>query len=149
MKECIELEEQSAMPTEFSVSVLLAMQTALAKVPAEEIIDHHPGLIQESKTHFVWERGRYHPIVQEILDAIYQSGIQQSFYCDPWNRNAISLSRQPERISRARMTTCLKLLTFHSRVDHFCEGHMAEMIIQGQIAALFSRIRHLGRGRVR
>ena len=39
--------------------------------------------------------------------------------------------------------TLRKLLTYHSRVDHFNEGHFNEMTESGHITAILRRIKEL------
>ncbi len=49
----------------------------------------------------------------------------------------------PDAVRSADLLTCRKLLTTHVRAYRFSEGHLAEVIKSGHIAAVLRRVAEL------
>src|SRR5215831_13663208 len=87
--------------------------------------------------------GEYHPLVGELLHALYENGFVRSFNWIKWQRQAIGYYEHPERLEKARIMTCVKLLTLHARKDHFVDGHFAAMVSSGHISRILNRMEKL------
>jgi hypothetical protein len=87
--------------------------------------------------------GEYHELVGELLQALYENGFVRNFNWVKWQRQAIGYYEQPERLEKARIITCVKLLTLHARKDHFVDGHLAAMVSSGHISRILNRMEKL------
>jgi hypothetical protein len=74
---------------------------------------------------------------------LYENGFVRSFNWVKWQRDAIAYYEHPERLEKARIITCVKLLTLHARKDHFVDGHFAAMVSSGHISRILKRIEKL------
>jgi hypothetical protein len=64
-----------------------------------------------------------------------------------WQPAAVKLYKEPNRISKATLTTCVKLLTLHAGKDRFVSGHLGCMIQEGHIALILKRLQAIRSGR--
>jgi hypothetical protein len=87
--------------------------------------------------------GEYHPLIEEFREALYTFGFVRDFDWGVWQEYAKQLYEQPERLKKARMLTCVKLLTTHARKDRFCDGHFAAMVACGHISEILMRMEKL------
>ena len=67
-------------------------------------------------------------------------GIVRDFDWPKWLPRAVRIFRNPSLLRKARMKTCLKLLTLHIRRDRFCDGHLGAMLASGHITAIIRRM---------
>ena len=79
----------------------------------------------------------------EFVGALYQHGWVVSFDWPAWREEAERYIASPELLAGADLGTVRKLLTTHVRQDRFCDGHMADMVRNGHVAALLRRLREL------
>lgn len=80
----------------------------------------------------------------ELHAALYRQGwILTDFNWSDWHREAEELYRSPEKLSVADLSTIRKLLTYHCRSDHFCEGHLDQMLRKGHISAILRRLQEI------
>jgi hypothetical protein len=77
--------------------------------------------------------------------ALYDDGFVVGFDWPGWQDKALSYFNSPEKLVSADLLTIRRLLTLHVRKDRFCEGHFAEMLENGQIAAILQRLAVLRR----
>jgi hypothetical protein len=52
----------------------------------------------------------------------------QPFDWAEWQSTAVKLFNEPERLSKATLKTCVKLITLHVSKDRFVGGHFGEMV---------------------
>jgi len=84
----------------------------------------------------------FEEVVMEFQQALYENGwVTPAFDWTEWQESAEEFVNSPNKIEKADATTIQKLLTTHSRKDRFCEGHLASMFENGQIVALFRRLK--------
>jgi hypothetical protein len=50
-------------------------------------------------------------------------------------------------VGRARLNTCIKLITASLRYERFCDGHLGEVIKSGHVAAILRRLKRLADAR--
>lgn len=74
---------------------------------------------------------------------LYAAGVIYPFNWSGWHHEAERLFRDPEALESADEMTLSKLLTYHSRVDHFNDEHFDEMIESGHIAAILQHLKEL------
>ena len=80
---------------------------------------------------------------QRVLDFIRACGANgwlEPFDWRAWLPEALNLHDHPERLETASLETLQKLLTLHIRRDRFFEGHLANMVEDGHIAAILRRM---------
>lgn len=80
---------------------------------------------------------------QQVLDFIRACGVNgwlEPFDWMVWLPEAQYLHDHPEVLETASVETLRKLLTLHIRRDRFFEGHLANMIHDGHIAAILRRM---------
>ena len=80
----------------------------------------------------------------EFVQALYDQKIVFSFDWMRRSEEAQQYVAEPEKIERADLITLRKLLTTHVRADRFFEGHLSEMLENGQITAALRRLQELG-----
>jgi hypothetical protein len=122
------------------VSFLPRLQT----LRPEEVVVKSPVEIDDQGRLIILSlHGEYHPLVGELLQALYDNGFVRSFNWPKWQRQSIGYYEHPERLDTAKMMTCVKLLTLHARRDRFVDGHFAAMISSGHIARILNRMKKL------
>lgn len=80
---------------------------------------------------------------QAVLDFIRTCGVNgwlEPFDWMAWLPEALNLHDRREVLETASVETLRKLLTLHIRRDRFFEGHLANMIADGHIAAILRRM---------
>ena len=80
---------------------------------------------------------------QQVLDFIRACGVNgwlEPFDWMAWLPEALYLHDHSEVLETASVETLRKLLTLHIRRDRFFEGHLANMIEDGHIAAILRRM---------
>src|SRR5688572_6341649 len=80
---------------------------------------------------------------QHVLDFIRTCGMNgwlEPFEWVAWQPEALNFYEDPETLQTAPLETLQKLLTLHIRKDRFVEGHLANMIEDGHIAAILRRM---------
>jgi hypothetical protein len=80
---------------------------------------------------------------QQVLDftrACGAGGWLEPFDWMAWLPEALYIHGHPELLESASLETLQKLLTLHIRRDRFFEGHLANMIEDGHIAAILRRM---------
>ena len=109
--------------------------TAIWKAPAKDedgawLIEMHPTI---------------HEAVEALIKALYDNHFVQDFDWPKWQPTALMLHNEPSRLSRATLSTCVKLLTLHVRKDRFVSGHFAAMVSDGHISLILKRLAELNR----
>jgi hypothetical protein len=104
-----------------------------------------PEMRQTGEHEFEIYRGEDHPLVTEFIKALYEHGLVRDFDWPKWQPEAVRLHDHPEALKRARMKTCVKLLTLHARKDRFVDRHFASMVQSGHIAAVLCRMAEIRR----
>ena len=116
----------------------------LREIIPDGAIIRSPGLKRRDDGELILEmHGEYHPLIERFRDALYTFGFVRDFDWGVWQKYAKELYERPERLKKARMLTCVKLLTTHARKDRFCDGHLAAMVACGQISAILTRMEKL------
>ncbi len=110
---------------------------------------HWPRIRQTAEREFELDRGEDHPLVTEFIKALYDHGFVRNFDWPKWQPEAVRLYEHPAAMKRARMTTCVKLLTLHARKDHFVDRHFAAMVQSGHITAILERMAEILRNQSR
>lgn len=127
-----------------NVEKIIEFIPRLREIIPDRVVIRSPGLKSRDDGELILEmHGEYHPLVGEFRDALYTFGFVRDFDWGVWQGYAKELYEQPERLKKARMLTCLKLLTTHARKDRFCDGHFAAMVACGQITGILTRMEKL------
>jgi hypothetical protein len=87
----------------------------------------------------------YDPAVLEFVQACGENGWIEQFDWPAWQPEAFKYYEKPERLAGADVDTIRKLITLHIRKDRFSEGHLAAMVEEGHIAAIFARLAEIRR----
>ncbi len=74
---------------------------------------------------------------------LYTTEVIYPFAWSRWHHEAERLFRNPEALGSADEMTLRKLLTYHTRQDHFDEGHFDRMVESGHITAILRRLKEL------
>ena len=83
-------------------------------------------------------------VVFLLRRAFYDNGFVQHFDARAFFNNAAQRYIEDQSlVATADLTTCVKLITAHCRCDHFCEGHLEEMVQSGHILAIVRRLAEL------
>jgi hypothetical protein len=85
----------------------------------------------------------YAPQVSALMHAFYDNNFVQPFDWGQWQSTAEKIFHDPKRLSKASLSTCVKLITLHVRKDRFCGGHFGEMVRCGHIMAILRRLETL------
>ena len=85
----------------------------------------------------------YHPAVYDFMQACYDHGLVQPFDWSAWAEEGRRYMNDAAFIDRARLTTCIKLITASVRYQRFCDGHLGEVIKSGHITAILRRLKQL------
>jgi len=88
----------------------------------------------------VIDRGENHTTIREFLGALYEHGFVRDFDWVAWQWRAVRFVDDPKLLEKARLITCIKLLTLHARKERFVDGHFASMTQAGHITAILNRI---------
>ena len=84
--------------------------------------------------------------VIEFEQDVYESGaVLWGFDWMSWDEETLQLIDDPEVLRSADLLTCRKLLTTHVRANRFSEGHLAEVIGSGHVAAVLRQVADLVR----
>ena len=83
---------------------------------------------------------QYHPVVEKLIEALYQNHLIQPFDWGDWQDQARRYYDHPRLIRKASLQTCVKLLTTHVRKDRFCSGHFGEMVRNEHIQRILARL---------
>ncbi len=122
------------------------LDAILAFIPRFRDLDpatlRQPG-IREEGGQLVIDRGENHALVTEFISAFYGHGFVRDFDWIAWQAQAVRFYSQPEILRRADIGDCIKLLTLHSRLEHFWDGHFALMVRTGHVSAILARLRGL------
>lgn len=82
--------------------------------------------------------------VDKFEKALYKHDwVKPGFNWPQWQQEAATYVDSLEKVASADVETLRRLLTTHVRKERFCEGHLAEMVQNGHIAAILSRLREL------
>lgn len=81
----------------------------------------------------------YAPAAERLLRAIYEHKLVVSFDWTSWQAEAQRFL-DPAAASTASVEEIRRLLTLHVRKERFVEGHFAEMISNGHIGQLLTRL---------
>lgn len=85
----------------------------------------------------------YHPVIRELMQSLNENHFVQPFDWPRWQPTAEAIFREPGRISKASLETCIKLITLHVRKDRFSGGHFGEMVRSGHVSAILRRLAEL------
>jgi len=106
-----------------------------------------PEFKQTSAREFLLDRGEDHPLVTELIKALYDHGLVRNFDWPKWKPKAEQIYERSELLKKVTMKTCVKLLTLHARTDHFMDRHFAAMVQSGHISAILNRMSELRRSK--
>ena len=81
----------------------------------------------------------YAPEVSRLLDALYERNVVLPFDWSAWLEEA-ERYLDPAAVAAASLLDVRRLLTLHVRQERFCDGHFAEMVESGHIAAVLRRL---------
>ena len=82
----------------------------------------------------------YNSVVLSFEESLYQHGFIRNFDWMKWTPDAQRIFDNPALLQRARMTTCVRLLTLHVRTERMCDGHLGAMLEAGHITAILRRM---------
>jgi len=85
----------------------------------------------------------YHPSVIALRQSFNENHFVQPFDWVDWQPTAEKMFTHPNRMSKATLKTCIKLITLHVRKDRFVGGHFGEMVRCGHITAILRRLAEL------
>lgn len=85
----------------------------------------------------------YHANVVALRQCFTKNHFVQPFDWGHWQPTALKLFEEPDRLSKATLETCIKLITLHVRNDRFSGGHFGEMVSCGHIGAILKRLSQL------
>lgn len=85
----------------------------------------------------------YSKTAENLLQALYTSGVVYSFGWTSWQTEAERLCSDPGALDQADLVDLRKLLVTHVRKDRFHEGHFASMLDSGHLTAVLRRIAEL------
>jgi hypothetical protein len=89
------------------------------------------------------ERREYNSVVLAFEQSLYRHGFIRDFDWPKWMPDAQRIFENPALLQRARMNTCVRLLTLHVRNERFCDGHLGAMLSAGHITAILRRMSYL------
>ncbi|MBI3129675.1 MAG: hypothetical protein HYZ11_18870 [Candidatus Tectomicrobia bacterium] len=81
--------------------------------------------------------------VGEFLGALNDNGWIIPFDWLAWQEEAAKYVDSPALLETADAGTLRRLLTTHARMERFCDGHLADMLGRGHIAAVLGRLARL------
>ena len=110
----------------------------LVSIPGEKIADFN--FRKDANGDFSFTFPEYHPTVYALMKAFRENNFVQPFDWMKWQPFAEKIVHEPNRLSKARLRTCVKLITLHIRRDHFCAGHFGGMVSCGHITAILQRL---------
>lgn len=93
-----------------------------------------------------WTLEQYTREVYEFERTLYRTGFVVRFDWSRWEPEAFRYYRDPALLATAGCSVIRRLLTFHIRKNVICEGHLAEMLRDGQIQAILRRLAALADG---
>lgn len=85
----------------------------------------------------------YRPEVNEFVSTLYAQEFIVVFDWTAWQEEANHFRLDPAALVQADLLTVCKLLTTHIRADRFVEGHLAQIIESGHLAAILRRLKQL------
>ena len=85
----------------------------------------------------------YSSEVLEFQSTLYRQNVIISFDWMSWGDEVKQYQAEPEALERADLFTLRKLLTAHVRADRFVEGHLAQVLENGHIAAILRRLQQI------
>ena len=81
---------------------------------------------------------------EAFVSCLYEEQVVAGFDWGAWvARRGRALSEDPEQLSGATLEECRMLLAAHVRADRFVEGHLLEVLENGQIVAVLTRVAEL------
>lgn len=120
------------------------VEVALSFLPVFLSEGFSAGNVVEEEGHFPYFK--YIDEVRQFTDTLYQNGWIIEFNWPEFQDEAIQYYQHPDLLDSADIETLRKLLTLNVRKDRFCEGHLADMIENGHIAAILKRLRDISNG---
>jgi hypothetical protein len=84
----------------------------------------------------------YSPEAERVMAAVYEHRLFVEFDWVAWQEDAKRFL-EPRVVAGATLVDLRRLLTLHVRKERFCDGHFAEMIKSGHIAAILRRLGEL------
>lgn len=79
--------------------------------------------------------------VNRFVSTLYEEGFVLPFDWEAWfNDSKRCLSYEPTVLACASLDTLQKWITTHVRAEHFCNGHLAQLIDSGQILKILQRL---------
>jgi hypothetical protein len=128
-----------------SIDKVVSFIPVLSSIPAEAIA-RWPEAKKKDDGGLVLGGGlepHYHPSVIALMKAFQENHFIHPFDWPRWQSTAVKIFNEPSRLSKARLETCVKLITLHVRKDRFVGGHFGEMVRCGHIAAILHRLAQL------
>ncbi len=103
-----------------------------------------PGRSTESKGVVTIELPENSRDVDRFQSAAYENHlVVTNWDWGKWQSTAEGYYKTPSRLKRASLLTVRRLLTVHLRKEHFCSGHLVDMLEQGHIQAILRRLGEL------
>ncbi|HEV2323459.1 MAG TPA: DUF6508 domain-containing protein [Terracidiphilus sp.] len=124
------------------LKAILSFIPRLETLDAEGIWSKEPKISVRDRKILI-QSGAYQPIIGEFVEALYAHRFIRRYDWGKWQAQAVRFYNNPELIGRARMRTCVKLLTLHIRKDKFVDGHLGGMLLKGHITAILRRMAEL------
>jgi O-acetyl-ADP-ribose deacetylase len=81
--------------------------------------------------------------VNQFISLLYDENFIFPFDWGKWQDEAKQLCLDPHALEKADFDTLQKLLTLHVRKERFCEGHLADVLENGHIAAILRRLKEI------
>jgi hypothetical protein len=99
--------------------------------------------IRVENDQLVVNRSVNHPIIEDSSAALCELGIVRNFDWIAWLQRVVPFFDDPKLLKRARLQTCIKLVTLHARRERFVDRHFVSIVADGHITAILNRMGEL------
>jgi hypothetical protein len=114
------------------------VEAVLAFLPVFEDPGFLPEVIVAEEEGWTFEQ--YAREVYEFERTLYRAGFIVQFDWSRWEPEALRYYLGPSLLEIADCGVLRRLLTFHIRKNVICEGHLADMLREGEIQAILRRL---------
>ena len=115
----------------------------LISLPAKDIANWQAPGKDDKGEQLMYIAPEYDRVVEELMDALNENHFVQPFDWGKWEPTAQKIQEEPNRLSKATLNTCIKLMTLHVRMDRFVGGHFGSIVKEGHIVAILRRLAEL------
>ena len=133
----------SKMPSPEQVRNLLGFLPKFEKMKPKEFakVLREP---RRSNGEYIVGHLHYHRAVHDFQNACYKNGFIHSFDWGAWTFKARRyFDDSAADVTRAKLLTCVKLITAHIRAERLCDGHLQDVFNSGQLIAILRRLKEL------